>query len=90
MRGDTASRPRRAAAAFRPECAEAELLAWLIGLPDGVDPARAALSALAAMRAVDEDCPRQSRLRVLLAEVSQYPAVALAKVGRRRSAARTC
>jgi hypothetical protein len=90
MRIDGVSRPRRFAAGRPLDGAEAALLSWLIGLPDGVDPARAARFALAAMRPADEDCPRQSRLRALLAEVGGTPAAALPRPVRRRSARRFC
>jgi hypothetical protein len=82
--------PRRVAAFFPEDCAETALLAWLIGLPDGVDPARAARFALAAMQPTAEDGPRESRLRVLLAKVGETPAAALPRPARRRGAGRIC
>ncbi len=72
--------------ARRGDGAEGALLAWLIGLPDGVDPTRAALIALAAMPPSEGDEPPHGRLRALLARVSQFPAELLAPLRRRRRA----
>lgn len=79
---------RRRSAAIPPplDCPEGALLAWLIGLPDGVDPARAALAALATAPLSEWDGPRQRRLRALLVEVSRNPGDRLPMPTRRRRA----
>ena len=60
--------------------AEDVLLAWVLRLPDGVEPARAALRLLAGA----EQSGNQ-RLRSLLAEVARWPRRRLARLrqGRR-------
>jgi hypothetical protein len=49
---------------------EEALVAWLIMLPDGVDPARAARAELEALARTDD--PGLARIRELLAEVGRF------------------
>lgn len=58
------------------------LLDWLIGLPDGLDPAEAARRLITADGA---ETPRNDRLLVLLAEVAQWPLRRLARLGGARA-----
>ncbi len=66
------------------ESAEGALIAWLVGLPHGADPARAALAALAAMPAVETETAWGAHLRALLAEVAQTRVESLPPHRRRR------
>ena len=90
MRDLTDQRRRRGAISCQLDCPEGALLAWLIGLPDGVDPARAAPTALATAPPSEWDGPRQNRWRALLAEVSRSPADTLPMPPRRRRAGLRC
>jgi hypothetical protein len=65
---------------------EDALIAWLLGLPDGVDPARAAAVALGAApgREREWETPAGSRLRALLQEIAETPAGALSTPSGRR------
>ncbi len=58
------------------------LLDWLIGLPDGLDPAEAARRVIAA---ADPATTRNDRLLALLVDVAQWPLPRLARLGRARS-----
>ncbi len=60
------------------------LVAWLIALPEGVDPARAARIALDGMATSKIGARVPTRLRELLLEVTRYRAIYRAPVGRRR------
>jgi hypothetical protein len=67
--------------------AEDALLAWLVTLPDGVDPARAAseLGTVAPFATPDEaEGGETGRLRALLAEIARHPAGRLPPATRRR------
>jgi len=61
------------------------LLAWLIALPEGVDPARAARIALDGMATSKIESRVQARLRDLLLEVACHQAIHCpAPIGRQR------
>lgn len=57
------------------------LLDWLIGLPDGLDPAEAARRLIATATPATT---RNERLLALLVEVAQWPLPRLARLGRAR------
>lgn len=63
---------------------EGALIAWLVGLPDGLDPARAAQIALAAAPGRGAESPQCRRFRALLAEVGRTPLGTLTAPARRR------
>lgn len=80
-------RRARGEAAARPlDGPEGALIAWLLGLPDGVDAASAARSVLAALPAPQGESAGASRLRALLTQVGDCPAEALPAPARRRRA----
>jgi hypothetical protein len=59
---------------FEPDglpCAEDVLLAWLLWLPQGVDPGEAALVEIERMPPPERDGPAQRQIRNLLLEVSR-------------------
>ena len=66
--------------------AEDAVLSWLITLPQGIDPARAAakLGTLPPFAGVDPGTGEAGRLTALLREIARYPAEKLAASGRRR------
>lgn len=80
LQGTLTARPGHPA-----DAAEDTLLAWLLRLPDELDPAEAAESALRAFapagRRLNEDA---RRLTVLLEETRRYPRQRLARVATRR------
>lgn len=68
-----------------PGVAEDVLLAWLLRLPDGVDPARAAGRLLAG---AEPGRAGNQRLLALLAEVACWPMRRLGRLQRRQPSAR--
>ena len=64
---------------------EEALIAWLIALPEGVEPARAARIALDGIARSEIEASVPTRLRELLLEVSRYRAIHYhGPIGRRR------
>jgi hypothetical protein len=64
---------------------EEVLVAWMMALPEGVDPARAARIALDGIAGSQIEANVPTRLRDLLLEVTRYRAVHYpAPIGRRR------
>lgn len=70
------------------EASKATLLAWLIGLPDHLDPSHAAASVLAYQQG-QADTSLSDRLTGLLQDVAIYPRPRLERLrsGRRHSSA---
>lgn len=73
-----------AAAEAAPASAEDAIIAWLVRLPDGVDPAHAAAAVLRAYGPRAPDDPLTRRILARMAEIRDYPQDRLARLPRTR------
>jgi hypothetical protein len=64
--------------------AEDAVLAWLVRLPDGLDPAEAAAALLDAYAPTAPDDPLTRRILARIAEVRDFPCDRLARLPRTR------